>query len=482
MGRGKGRPHGSATVRPTRASRYLKKKGRVVDVKRAPDLTAEEKWNVIAWCMEYYTGKKFAQGTFEAAEKHFERRLTARSIGNLCRDYLQRRAVDLFINMPSKRLMCGRPNQLTEEMKENIIDLHIMTGGELAVWRFAKQYEAEFGVRIPEETMRRYLLKMGATNTRSYLAPTLSVQQRIDRLKFIQKRLVWVNQHKGWRFKEEPNTVYLHSDEKWFYTEQLKTLARVLPDCGKPRKRKAQHKKHIPKLMFFSLIGGRYKVCIIPFLEAGAKAKRKSHKRPAGADVIKTVNVTCETYYDMWTREGGGLDQIRALNLPEGTKVVVQHDGAKPHTGKGTEDKLNEAGKAYNVTFVRQPAQSPDFNLNDLAFFYSLQCDTNELKGAECDLFKLKECVHEAFENYPMDKLERIHALLYEIYRLVIQHDGGNDFPMPHSHIRERQGKGEDAADPYVSVELNQYLEETLLRLEAQKLHGDVPHVEEFDD
>ena len=96
------------------------------------------------------------------------------------------------------------------------------------------------------------------------------------------------------------------------------------------------------------------------------------------------------------------------------------------------------------------------------------------LKGDECDIPKLQLVVQEAFEKYPMDKLERIGALLFEIYRLVIEHDGGNDFPMPHSGIRKRQGKGEDAADRSVSVELYEHLVETISDLEARMLDGDV--------
>jgi hypothetical protein len=189
--------------------------------------------------------------------------------------------------------------------------------------------------------------------------------------------------------------------------------------------------------------------------------------------VLRWQEILCHHVY-LRGEAGGGLDSIRALGLPEGTKFVVQHDGAKPHTGKGTEEKLNEAGAAYGVTFERQPPQSPDFNLNDLAFFYSLQCDANVLKGDECDIPKLQLVVQEAFEKYPMDKLERIGALLFEIYRLVIEHDGGNDFPMPHSGIRKRQGKGEDAADRSVSVELYEHLVETISDLEARMLDGDV--------
>ena len=66
--------------------------------------------------------------------------------------------------------------------------------------------------------------------------------------------------------------------------------------------------------------------------------------------VLRWQEILCHHVY-LRGEAGGGLDSIRALGLPEGTKFVVQHDGAKPHTGKGTEDKLNEAGAAYGVTW-----------------------------------------------------------------------------------------------------------------------------------
>jgi hypothetical protein len=45
--------------------------------------------------------------------------------------------------------------------------------------------------------------------------------------------------------------------------------------------------------------------------------------------------------------------------------------------------RIEALGKAdgWNIRFVVQPAQSPDMNKNDLAFFYSLQCRANDLKG-----------------------------------------------------------------------------------------------------
>ena len=113
-------------------------------------------------------------------------------------------------------------------------------------------------------------------------------------------------------------------------------------------------------------------------------------------------------------------------------------------------------------------------NLNDLAFFYSLQCDTNELKGENCDLWKLKSSVIKAFNKYEPERLERIEAILYEIYRQVMEHDGGNDFPMPHSDIRKRQKNGEDVVDRNISRDLFDHMQATILDLEAQMLQNDV--------
>ena len=71
-------------------------------------------------------------------------------------------------------------------------------------------------------------------------------------------------------------------------------------------------------------------------------------------------------------------------------------------------------------------------------------------------------------------KLERIDAIQYEIYRQIIDHDGGNDFPMPHSGIRMRQNRGEVVADLKVSDEQYEHLKATISALRQLIDHGDV--------
>ena len=185
------------------------------------------------------------------------------------------------------------------------------------------------------------------------------------------------------------------------------------------------------------------------------------------------MNVDSETYFAMFTKPGGVLDKIRE-QIPMDVPVVIQHDNATPHVGKGNREKLREAGLAKNITFVEQPAQSPDMNINDLAFFYSLQCDANELKGDDCDLWKLKESVLQAFDEYEPDRLERMEAILYEIYRQVMEHGGGNGISMPHSGIRNRQKNGEDVVDRSVPRDLYEHMQATIKDLKEKLQQDDV--------
>ena len=107
-------------------------------------------------------------------------------------------------------------------------------------------------------------------------------------------------------------------------------------------------------------------------------------KMKMGDGVTSGINVDAESY--MVAKESGGLDQIDAIY---GSAVVeVQHDGVTPHVGKGNLDKLNTAGKlkGRSLTLLVRPPNSPDMNRNDLAFFYSLQCDADTIDCATCNV------------------------------------------------------------------------------------------------
>ena len=77
------------------------------------------------------------------------------------------------------------------------------------------------------------------------------------------------------------------------------------------------------------------------------------------------------------------------------------------------------------------------------------------------------KAVKDAFYDYDEDQLLRIEALQMEVYRKILENEGGNDFPMPHSDIRKRQNNGLPVVDYSVPAALVRSAKDALLRLES---------------
>ncbi|CAM9452937.1 unnamed protein product [Discosporangium mesarthrocarpum] len=60
---------------------------------------------------------------------------------------------------------------------------------------------------------------------------------------------------------------------------------------------------------------------------------------------------------------------------PPGHTIFVQQNGAKPHTAGGVMEAIQaKAGDSIiQKKKKKQPANSPDLNVNDLGFFHSIQ-------------------------------------------------------------------------------------------------------------
>jgi hypothetical protein len=101
-----------------------------------------------------------------------------------------------------------------------------------------------------------------------------------------------------------------------------------------------------------------------------------------------------------------------------------------------------------------QPAQSPDLTLNDLGFFRSLKCRSDELRDKCKTLDELMAAVEKAWEEYPADTLERIWGHQFECYRRILAYEGSKDYVGPHSGVRLRQNNGYEAIDLRCDVEL----------------------------
>ena len=218
-------------------------------------------------------------------------------------------------------------------------------------------------------------------------------------------------------------------DEKWFYTMALRLLLKLPPDVAKPA-RYIRHKSHVPKTMFLCAMGrptwdgdectwdGKVGIWRVSKFRPAERNKYVGPNagRRVGDPIEEDVKLDAKKYVEMMTEEV--FPRIRELYAGE-EKVIVQHDGAPGHTGKSTPKLLAEAGRKRKrgeplIEVVQQPAQSPDFNINDLAFFRALSVAVRKrrrslMRGPKrFDIDQLVDDVKQAFDEYPPEQLEKM--------------------------------------------------------------------------
>ena len=136
-----------------------------------------------------------------------------------------------------------------------------------------------------------------------------------------------------------------------------------------------------------------------------------------------------------WFREGSGKPEA-------GRPLYFQHDGAKPHTAKANQEAYAAEGGKYgfDIRIRLQPAQKPEFNFLDLAFFRSLDSDVTTLpKTTRKDLIK---AVSKAFNEYDADRMEACCRSLITSYRGNLETGGDNNFKT-HRGMRKLRSQGE---------------------------------------
>lgn len=286
-----------------------------------------------------------------------------------------------------------------------------------------------------------------------YIKPKLTDQHKLNRIRYVLEQVVDLDAaHPVYR----DMFGHIHIDEKWFYILTNGKSVLVAPDEELPDCPEAQHKSHILKGMFMSVCGrGQQKLkftglCGVHECTKWLPALRNSVNRPAGTLVETDVSVTSEYYRE--TMETRMLPQI-IENMPwaglGGHELVIQHDGAPAHNGKGNEaywpEMLQRMYPRRKITIITQPAQSPDLNINDLGFFNSLQS-----LAADTDpenLSALMDSVEECYWNYDAQTLERVWQAQFNMYNCILQAKGGNNYAQPHTGVSKRQRRGELAVE-----------------------------------
>ena len=138
------------------------------------------------------------------------------------------------------------------------------------------------------------------------------------------------------------------------------------------------------------------------------------------------------------------IEKFPAHWLNEG--VRIQQDGAESHIGPtGAEwkesTKVLKQEQGHTISPFTQPAQSPDANINGLAFFSSIQnlhCDASP-KGA----LQLIENVEKAHEDCDPKKINRMWLTHQQCMNETLLLHGGSHHKLPHMGKEKlgRQGR-----------------------------------------
>ncbi|CAN0111437.1 unnamed protein product [Pylaiella littoralis] len=226
-----------------------------------------------------------------------------------------------------------------------------------------------------------------------------------------------------------------------------KEKVQVFPGEEVPGPPRVQHKSHLPKIMVivanarpdpahnFDGKIGIWRICVIK------TAQRSSKRRKRGEEYEFDCTIDAEWYKD-WYIDVLLPEIKKKMPWQRSKRVVVQQDGASPHTGKGNPEILNSAGmgRGWLVEVVTEPAQSPDFDVNDLGFFASLKSRVWAMNA--CSVDELVEIIFEQYEEYDGETLERVWQSLFKVYNQTLRKMGDNDFAVEYTGVRKPQREG----------------------------------------
>ena len=228
----------------------------------------------------------------------------------------------------------------------------------------------------------------------------------------------------GRKYRKETWENWVDVDEKWFYTMALRLLLKIPPGEPIPQ-RYIRHKSHVPKTMFLAALGrpregfdGKVGIWRVTKSTPAKYSKHtgKNAGRKQGDPIVTDAPMDAAKYVEMMTTQV--FPAIRKLYAGQ-KKVTVQHDGAPGHGAKTTTKLLEEAGRKHKrgeplIEIVKQSAQSPDFNICDLAFFRALGVAVRKrrrttMRGVKrFDIDQLVEDVHQAYLEYDSEQLEKM--------------------------------------------------------------------------
>ena len=375
---------------------------------------------------------------------------------------------------PRKGGIVGRKTKLTPSLRAKyveIIEKYAFTFRTLTAETLFDELE-KLQANVCQRTVYNHLEHMNAFYHKLYLKPHLSDEHRVKRMEWAIFLVDSANS-----FRHRDRQLYFRDmfdcvmvDEKWFYLMVDGVKIKLLPGMEVAIQPKAHHKCHIEKVMFLSCVArplfnedGSVKfsglVKVVPVVQEYI-AQRTTKNQRRGDVMTKNHHVNSETYHNLFVK--GGVFDAAEEKTPWLKSFTYIQDGAKAHTAEGSVRELEKAGSdpltvpvadRVCAKFLTQPAQSPDVNVNDCAFFSSLQTQIRKKGTYNTNRQEYLDLVKEEFEAFDPYRLDRIWAIMFDNLRSILKNRGGNDYQPEHNGKRKRQKDAGTAVDLTVPME-----------------------------
>jgi len=272
----------------------------------------------------------------------------------------------------------------------------IEADGDITGRLIAVQMKHKFGFGS-EATVSRILRHLGYRRRKRRFVPLLQPCHIEDRLRWVESKL---------SVHSDPSVVEVHIDEKWFVSFRHGGTV-IVPPGVQLRPKAVVNRRHPAQQMFLAAIAEPRrehhfdgKVALIPVTQR-VVAKKASRSRKAGDEYEKSVSMTKSRFLH-FVKTGIVPAAVRTV-FEWSKKIVIQMDNAGGHGGgrsdmaSGTlleltswfgdlsdDQKLGlcpqvPPSRWPPVTFVAQPARSPDLNALDLGAWWSLEKAVGEI-------------------------------------------------------------------------------------------------------
>jgi hypothetical protein len=332
---------------------------------------------------------------------------------------------------------------------------------ELPVEERSTIRDSAAAVGMPYATFFRYIKLHGIFRTATIASkPALTLTHCTRRLQFIRGM---TNENTGCYY-EQFDTV--HIDEKWFYLDKAKRKTYLAENEEIPY-RQQKNKQFVEKVMFLCAVARPRKennnpqllrngfvgangpdawsfdgkIGVWPFVE-WYEAERSSRHRPRGTPLCRSIVVNKDSFQEMVLEKLLPAIRDRCPEEMRSRLIRIQLDNATPHRAISMEAFYNKAIElGLNCRLIFQPAQSPDTNICDLAFFASIQSLYYKKANIKTNV-DLINAVRDCFCNYDPNLLNRAFLSLFMNYNCVLSNNGNNKYKTPHmgKEMLERTG------------------------------------------